>query len=369
MENRYITIATLKNTDAELLKKQLSTEQLDCELSKAKAVKANELDGFRVKVRRKDRKRAIQVLETFSEAYGIETLEGDTFSKEIERILVPVDFSENSKNACQYALGLAEELHSEIMLMHSYFFPVINSIDYGEGLSYVVNINDTITEITQKAKENLLLLYNDLTKKIENENYKNVKLNFSLTNGNPSNEIINIYRKYQPDLIIMGTRGNTVDKKEHFGSVSATTINETEVPVLAIPEVSKYMGIGKINILYATNFDESDYKALKKLMTLVYSLDVKIHLVHIGERDTEKIEKIEHLNTVFNNLYPGYELECNIIENSNVIKPLEAYIKSKSIDIIAMTTHKRNFITRLIYPSKTKKLLFQTDTPLLVFHA
>jgi len=369
MENRFITIATLKNTDAELLKKQLSEKQLDCQLSKAKAVKATELDGFRVKVKEKDRKKAIYILETFSKAYGIETLEGDTFSKEIEKILVPVDFSENSKNACQYALGLGEKLHSEVMLMHSYFFPVINSIDYGEGLSYVVNINDTITEIAEKSKENLLTLYNDLTKKIETSNFTHVKLNFTLTNGNPANEIINMYNKYRPDLIVMGTRGNTVEKKEHFGSVSATTINETEVPVLAIPEVSKYRGIGRINILYATNFDESDYKALKKLMTLIYLFDVKIHLVHIGERDDEKIEKIENLNSVFNNLYPGYELECHIIENDNIIKPLGNFIAEKSIDIIAMTTHKRNFITRLFYPSMTKKVLFQTDTPLLVFHA
>lgn len=369
MENRFITIATLKNTDAELLKKQLAEKQLDCELSKAKAVKANELDGYRVKVRQKDRKRAIQVLDNFSKAYGIETIEGDTFSKEIERILVPVDFSENSKNACEYALGLAEKLHAEVMLVHSYFFPVINSIDYGEGLSYVVNINDTVTEISKKAKENLILLYDDLSNKIEENNFKNITLNFSLVNGNPANEIINLYHKYMPDLIIMGTRGNTVEKKEHFGSVSATTIRETKVPVLAIPEVSKYKGIGRINILYATNFDESDYKALKKLMTLVYLFDVKINMVHIGERVDEKVEKIEGLKTVFNNLYPGYEFECHIIEDGDVIKPLGDFIADKSIDIIAMTTHKRNFITRLFYPSMTKKVLFQTDTPLLVFHA
>lgn len=369
MENRFITIATLKNTDAELLKKQLAEKHMDCQLSKAKAVKANELDGYRIKVREKDRKRAIHILETFSKAYGIETIEGDTFSKEIERILVPVDFSENSKNACQYALGIAEKLEAEVMLMHSYFFPVINSIDYGEGLSYVVNINDTVTEIAQKAKENLLLLYNDLNKIIEENNYKNIKLNFTLTNGNPANEIINLYKKYRPDLIIMGTRGNTVEKKEHFGSVSATTIRETKVPVLAIPEVSKYRGIGRTNILYATNFDESDYKALKKLMTLIYLFDVKIYLVHIGERDNEKVGKIEGMKAVFNNLYPGYELECHIIEDDNIIKPLETFITDKSIDIIAMTTHKRNFITRLFYPSMTKKVLFQTNTPLLVFHA
>ena len=369
MENKFITIATLSNTDAELLQKQLIEDNLECKLSKAKAIKANELDGFRIKVKRKDRKTAIKILNDFSKAYGVTTFEGDTFSKEIERILVPVDFSENSKNACEYALGLAEQLNAEIMLMHSYFFPVINSIDYGDGLSYVVNINDTISEISEKSRKNLLELYADLNNRIKEQKLNSIKLGFTLTNGNPANEIINMHEKYQPDLIIMGTRGNTVGKREHFGSVSATIINETKIPVLAIPEVSKYEGIGRINILYATNFDESDYKALKKLMTLVYMFDVKIHLVHVGERDNEKIEKIENLNSIFNNLYPGYELECNIIEKNNVIKPLEKYITDKNIDIIAMTTHKRNFITSIFYPSKTKKLLFQTNTPLLVFHA
>ncbi|OQY04871.1 MAG: hypothetical protein B6I20_02235 [Bacteroidetes bacterium 4572_117] len=369
MENRFVTIATLKNADAELLKKQLFEDNIESQLSEAKAVKASELDGFRVKVKEKDRKQAIQILEIFSEAYGIETMEGDTFSREIERILVPVDFSENSNNACQYALGIAEKLHSEIILMHSYFFPVINSIDYGDGLSYVVNINDTVTEISDKAKHNMLRLYNDLNNQIKDNKLKNIELNFTITNGNPTNEIINLYNKYRPDLIIMGTRGNSVGKHGHFGSVSATTIRETIIPVLAIPEVSKYRGIGRTNVMYVTNFDESDYKALKKLMTLVYSFDIKIHLVNICERDTGKVEKIEHLKTVFNNLYPGYELECHIIDNDNVTKSIEAFVASKSIDIIAMTTHKRNFITRLFYPSTTKKVLFQTNTPLLVFHA
>ncbi|NJO90574.1 MAG: universal stress protein [Chloroflexia bacterium] len=48
---------------------------------------------------------------------------------------------------------------------------------------------------------------------------------------------------------------------------------------------------------------------------------------------------------------------------------LQDFINERSIDIIAMTTHKRNFISRLFYPSMTKKMLFQTDTPMLVFHA
>ena len=369
MENRYITIATFNKSDAGLFSKQLENKEINCLLTGAKAVKLNEPDGFRVKVLEKDRKIAIHELEQFTSTYGIKSSEDDIFSHEIERILVPVDFSEYSKNACEYAIGIARMLDAEIMLLHAYYFPVINAIDYGEGLNFVVGLNDTITDIAEKAREGLLKLYDELMDQIKIRNYVNVKLNFSLANGNPENEIINMYHKYRPDLIIMGTQGKTKLAKEQFGSVAATTINDTKVPVLTIPEISKFKGIGKVNILYATNFDTSDFKAIKKLMTLVYLFDVKIHFVHIGKNDEISREKIETLKELFSNLYPGYNIECQIVENADILQSLQKLITEKSIDIFAMTTHKRNFFTQLYKPSMTKKMLFQTDTPMLIFHA
>jgi nucleotide-binding universal stress UspA family protein len=369
MENRYVTIATLNKTDSELFNSRLKEQEIDCIMTEAKAVRANEPDGFRIKVREKDRKIAIHLLDEFRKTFGIKEFEQDIFSMEIERILVPVDFSEYSRNACLYAIGIAEKLGAEVLLLHAYYFPVINSFDLGDGLSVVVNLNDTVTEIAEKAKSNLLELYNDLLAQIKQKGNQHVKLNYMLVNGNPISEILNTYNSYHPGLIVMGTQGKTKADREQFGSVAATTIRETRIPVLTIPEGSKYKGISRVNILYATNFDESDYKALKKLMTLVYLFDVKINFVHIGKMDDISKSKIENLKSFFNQVYPGYFIECTIIENEDILQTLQKFIIDKSIDIIAMTTHKRSFITRLFYPSMTKKMLFQTDIPMLAFHS
>jgi nucleotide-binding universal stress UspA family protein len=104
-------------------------------------------------------------------------------------------------------------------------------------------------------------------------------------------------------------------------------------------------------------------------MTLVYLFDVKINFVHIGKMDHTSKTKIENLKNLFNNLYPGYLIECSIIEHEDILNTLQKFVIDRSIDIIAMTTHKRNIITRLFYPSMTKKMLFQTDIPMLAFHA
>ena len=369
MENRYITIATLNKSDAGLFSKQLENREIKYLLTEAKAVRVGESDGLRVKVLEKDRKIAIHELEQFIKTYGIKSYDDDLFSHEIERILVPVDFSEYSKNACEFAIGIAKMLDAEIMLLHAYYFPIINAIDYGEGLNFVVGLNETITDIAEKAREGLLKLYDELMDEIRLKNYVNVKLNFTLANGNPVNEIMNMYYKYRPGLIVMGTQGKTKLAREQFGTVAASTINDTKVPVLTIPEISKFKGIGKVNVLYATNFDESDFRAIKKLMTLLYLFDVKINFVHIGKNDEISRDKIDTLKELFNNLYPGYEFECQIVENMDILLALQKLMLEKSIDIIAMTTHKRNFFTQLFKPSMTKKMLFQTDTPMLIFHA
>jgi nucleotide-binding universal stress UspA family protein len=50
------------------------------------------------------------------------------------------------------------------------------------------------------------------------------------------------------------------------------------------------------------------------------------------------------------------------------IPALEKYVAENNIDLIAMTKRKRNMIAKLFSPEITRKILFHTDIPLLVFH-
>jgi nucleotide-binding universal stress UspA family protein len=53
----------------------------------------------------------------------------------------------------------------------------------------------------------------------------------------------------------------------------------------------------------------------------------------------------------------------------NILETLDKFIKEENIDIISLTTHKRNMISRLFNPSIARKMVFHSKTPLLVFHA
>jgi len=104
-------------------------------------------------------------------------------------------------------------------------------------------------------------------------------------------------------------------------------------------------------------------------MTLIYLFDVKIFCVHIGEEDVWDKANIVRLKKHFNKEYHGFAVECLLLQNTDVIQGLQDFIHEKGIDLIAMTTHKRNFITKFLNPSLTRKMLFHSNTPILVFHS
>ena len=50
------------------------------------------------------------------------------------------------------------------------------------------------------------------------------------------------------------------------------------------------------------------------------------------------------------------------------MKGLDQYIKDNQIDIITLTSYKRNIFARLFNPSIARKMIFHSDTPLLVIN-
>ncbi|MDP2113854.1 MAG: universal stress protein, partial [Bacteroidota bacterium] len=60
---------------------------------------------------------------------------------------------------------------------------------------------------------------------------------------------------------------------------------------------------------------------------------------------------------------------CKLIHNKNLPEAIDHFIQENQIDVLALTTHRRNMFTMLFNPSIARKLVLHTRTPLLIFHA
>jgi nucleotide-binding universal stress UspA family protein len=367
MKDRLITLATDHYTAAEVLKAMLESEGIECHLKHVNLLQAAVSEGVKVQIKESDVEKAMRILMDLKAAQEKQEYKDP---KKIRRILVPVDFSSFSKNACLYALDLARLYDADVKIFHVYYAPIVDLVPITDAYSIQVDMDINLREMEDQAKRNLADFVSYIRETALTRGYDNLKISYSLREGIIEDEIAAMARTYKPGLIVMGTIGKGKKETEVIGSVVNRVLEKTRVPVLAVPEGSTFESSEHIkNIVYATDFDESDFGAIRKLIAIVSAFDVKIHCVHISKDEQDKMEalKMESLKGYFSKIHSSAQVQCSFIKGDNPVVELEAYCLNNKIDLLAITSRKRGLLLRMFKPGFTKKLIHSTTLPLLMF--
>jgi nucleotide-binding universal stress UspA family protein len=371
-EEKIITLATRSYEHAEVIRSLLEYEGIECFLENLNLIQGAVSEGVKIRIRESDLEKAVRIMEEV-EKPELEKAEARKRGRPPKaRILLPVDFSDYSSRAAEMAMDWAQLLDAEITVMHVFYNPVINTLPFAEAYVYDTSVDEMLVELEEKAQEDMNAFMGDLKERKRKKGLDNLNIKTKLLRGVAEDEIVHFSEDYQPTVIVMGTRGKGRKSSDLIGSVTAEVMEGARVPVLAIPEDFDYQGIEQMKkLLYVTNFEESDFVALDKLERLVKPLNVSITFAHICEKPSEKWEqiKMEGLKKYVEDKFPDTQIDFDFIQNEDFWVGMESYVRDKGIDIISLTTHRRNLFSRMFNPSVGKKMLFHSTTPLLVFHA
>ena len=137
------------------------------------------------------------------------------FSK--DRILVPVDFSEEAFQALRDTIAFAEKP----TVVHA--FHVLRPLEPTDPGVFWENIND------EQRKENV---HNVFLEKFPKSQYEG--LHFVVEVGDPSSEIIDYAEQQQIGLIVMPSHGRTGLSRFFMGSVAERVMRFAHCPVLVL---------------------------------------------------------------------------------------------------------------------------------------
>lgn len=151
---------------------------------------------------------------------------GGELSRMINRILVPIDFSEYSKNALKYAVPMAEQAGATLYLIYV-VEPTVYPADLGFGQVVMPGVED---ELREKGSDELKAL-------IEKEIGGRVKASSAVRTGKPHQEILLEAEEKNIDLIVMATHGHTGVEHMLFGSTAERIVRNARCPVLTIRPV------------------------------------------------------------------------------------------------------------------------------------
>lgn len=372
MEDKLVTLAILTYAKAQILKNVLENEGIETYIHNVNQIQPVVSSGVRLRIKESDLPRALKITE--SSAWLAEEVVGGKSPKveqESNKVLVPVDFSDYSMKACEFGFNFAQGMEAEVVLLHVYFTPIYStSLPYGDVFNYQITDEENVKNILHKVHADLNALSDKVKGKVASGEFPNVKYSCVLREGIPEEEILRYSKEYRPRIIIMGTRGKNQKDIDLIGSVTAEVIERSRVPVLAIPENTPFKQLAEAKrIAFITNFDQRDLIAFDSLISALKPYHFSVSLIHLSDvKDTWNEIKLGGIKEYFQKQYPDLEIQYDVVQNDDFLNSFESYIKSNKIDIIALTTYKRNIFSRLFNPGIARKMIFHSDTPLLVIY-
>jgi len=182
---------------------------------------------------------------------------------QLARILVGVDFSDDSKKALRYAGRLAQHLGATLDVVHV-IDPSIVAAAGDRADDIVPDVHAALASLTAKLQSSLR------------------ELRHHVVIGRPGDALMHIAERECADLIVTGSRGMTLAERLTFGSTTERLLRFSTVPVLVVPAsapmTSKRHAIGPI--VAGLECTESAASAARAADHLASALGTDLRVVH-----------------------------------------------------------------------------------------
>lgn len=274
----------------------------------------------------------------------------------MKRILLPTDFSDNSKGAISYALQLFKEEECTFYLLHTYIPPVYNT-EYLVGSPGLIGLGDVMqeTSLTQLEK---------LKSELEQE-YDNLKHSFVVHTAFNTllGEVEECIEAEKIDLVVMGTKGATGAKEILFGTNTVHVIKRAQCPVIVVPPKFEYEN--PLEILFPTDYEISyEEDKLAPLLHIAEEHGSQINVLHVStgyELTADQKNKKAGLEKILGNKALYHE-----VSNDEIIHAINSFQTKEKINMLVMIQNKHTFLERLFIEPVIKKIGFHVTVPFLV---
>jgi nucleotide-binding universal stress UspA family protein len=269
------------------------------------------------------------------------------------RILIPTDFSKLSKVAVQYAAKMSKKLSAELVLLHVVY------IDAPARAAVAIKVKSIEDAMADNATQECIRLINET----KSENKGKLNVSYKIIKGYPVEDVVGNFAHHNDiSLIIMGTKGATGLKKVLMGSNATAVINNSDIPVITVPEFARFKNLK--HMVYATDMTNLNAE-MKVLVPLAKLFDATVHISHILSPESKKKIDIKKIiaDVIRKMSYP--KITFHILMNDDITEGIDEYIADTKADMLAMFTHNLTFFERLFGKSVTRQMAFQSRVPLL----
>lgn len=284
------------------------------------------------------------------------------------KIILSTDFSNENKVLLPYAIDFLKDTGGEIIIFHAY----MDNVFMGSN-SYPGNMdidNYFTTEILVELERNSQQMMKDKTQYlvdlIKDEGADNITVRPVLVSGDPEEELIELSKRENPHLILMGTRGKG-GKRFLEGSLVKSVMTKCDVPMLFIPE--GYSWRESKEVVYATDFSENDIATIDRIFNILKPYKPHIHVIHFVEDSDNPKEAIqmEQLEQAFLEKDFEGEIHFQLVHTDNAPQALKIFCERNDISLSSFIAYQKGFFDFIFKDKLDKDDFLNLNIPMLTF--
>jgi nucleotide-binding universal stress UspA family protein len=272
----------------------------------------------------------------------------------MNHFIVPVDFSETSKNAARFAAHLSAEVKDAHIILYNVFDPIEAGSD-GTPLDSDVNERRSLMELALKS------VVTELT------GITNAKITVTAEEGRHLVECLEGYvRRHRIQLIIGITGASRWDR--YFGN-TLHVVAQGIAPVIIVPPEAHFKGAR--NVMLITDFKDVDKTIpIGPIKDLLRLLKPNLHIVNVDhEHYVELSDEYKKERAKLDKMVKEFKPEYYFIRMYDFMEAINQFVDDKNIDMILTIPRSHSFLSNVFKSSHTSKLAYHSHVPIVAIHS
>ena len=277
----------------------------------------------------------------------------------LNKILCPVDLSEKSSILLQYAISFSKKFDTLPEILH------VSTRPPDVYYRFFPDVAGVLKRIEQDAQSQMKKFTSRLGAELE----------ATIRYGTVYEEIVNYANEDNFDLTIIDSDSYSTIEGHHLSLAVQKVIRKADCPVLTVYGERPEADIRKI--VCPLDFSTYSYQGLASAALLARKFNARLYVHHVVELADFKKTGVQFdddfvglLNSLEEELkipdeMNDLDIEKVITSNDDAADGIVDFARNEEVDLIAMTTHGRSYLPRLLLGSVAERVLQTAPCPVL----
>ncbi|MDX2062355.1 MAG: universal stress protein [Bacteroidia bacterium] len=276
----------------------------------------------------------------------------------MKSLLVPVDFSDNARDALRYALAIASYCEYRIDCLH------VTKISTRTHYLSTQQIGELEQQARLEAVKKLEAFIGEVVGTLAPGTTVRpvVRIGFAIE------EIIAQCLDDSYHAIVMGTKGVTNLRDKVLGTNTANVVENVPIPVLTVPHGAQFRPVE--HLTYVCNVEAVNLPAMGRLVTFAGALGATLMLLHVDTaQEYSRQGASQAMEQLVARALNAEKLSVKVWAADSVVAGIAAFLQTDQDGLLAISLRDRGVFRKVFLTSVDDTMRARMNVPILTLHA